>query len=118
MSEVEETMSVVGYEWSDCSKCKNLFCKKAGTQETVYCNHFFKEVEMNSEKLSEVMNKTLEAELVHAVVELGPKDVISRICTICREMEYPQAQTATKVTWICPECAKKIGKLIGVRTES
>lgn len=118
MSEVEETMSIVGYEWSDCSKCKNLFCKRTGTQDFVFCNHYCVEVEMNSEKLSEVMNKKLETELINAVINLGPKDVTSRICTICGEMEYPKAQAATTMTWVCPECAKKIGKLIGVRTES
>ena len=43
MSEVEETMSVVGYEWSDCSKCENLFCNKSGTQDFGYCNHYCEE---------------------------------------------------------------------------
>lgn len=42
---------------------------------------------------------------------------VSRQCAICEEVEFPACEAITQELWICPECAKKIGKLIGVRTD-
>lgn len=41
-------------------------------------------------------------------------DVVpSHICAICGCYENPGSKVASKATWICPECAEKIKKLIG-----
>lgn len=45
------------------------------------------------------------------------KMVINHICSICGESQYKDSYYATTNFWLCPECVKKIGKLIGVRTE-
>lgn len=45
------------------------------------------------------------------------KNVINHICGICGESQYKDSYYETTDFWLCPECAKKIGKLIGVRTE-
>lgn len=36
----------------------------------------------------------------------------SRICLICRKMEFPNAEICTEIGWICPECAVRIKRLI------
>ena len=41
----------------------------------------------------------------------------TRICMICDKLENPNADMAREGGWICPDCKKKIGKLIGVRTD-
>ena len=58
-------------------------------------------------------------EYIESIYKLAGKERLptSRICTICGKMEYPQSDKATTMTWLCPECAKKIGKLIGVRAD-
>ena len=40
----------------------------------------------------------------------------TRQCLICSRLENEKAMIVKEVGWICPECAKKIGVLIGVRT--
>ena len=42
---------------------------------------------------------------------------LTRSCLICGTLENQDAQVFTEEQWICTECAKKIGKLIGVRTD-
>lgn len=59
------------------------------------------------------------SEYIKSIYTLEEKEQMptSRICTICGKMEYPQSGTATTMTWLCPECAEKIGKLIGVMAD-
>lgn len=45
--------------------------------------------------------------------------ITSRVCRICNKYEYPNAEVIDNHnTWICNECAKKLGKLIDVRTDN
>lgn len=55
------------------------------------------------------------SDYIESIYKLAEKEQMptSRICTICGKWEYPQSDKATTMTWLCPECAKKIGKLIG-----
>lgn len=36
----------------------------------------------------------------------------TRICSICGEQEYPDAETATGQFWICPNCCAKLKDII------
>lgn len=36
----------------------------------------------------------------------------SRICLICNKLEFPNAIWSTEIGWICPECAKRIKRII------
>ena len=36
----------------------------------------------------------------------------SRVCCLCKKMEYPNADIGNKETWICEACADKLRKLI------
>lgn len=38
-------------------------------------------------------------------------------CSICLKKQDPYAVFVLDDGWICPSCAQKIGKLIGVRTD-
>ena len=50
----------------------------------------------------------------HAIYRIPqkPKYPISRICSICGRYEYPESDMGTTMTWICPECAKRIKQFI------
>ena len=38
-------------------------------------------------------------------------------CLVCDTRKNPKANVVDRgIPWLCPECKKKIGKLIGVRT--
>ena len=41
-----------------------------------------------------------------------PNYPTSRICSICGIYEYPESVIGTTITWICPECAKRIRQFI------
>jgi len=41
-----------------------------------------------------------------------PMSMPSRICLICRKLEFPNAEVCTEIGWICPECAKRIMRMI------
>jgi hypothetical protein len=56
---------------------------------------------------------TIDLPKYHASQMIMPP---TRQCTICEKYENPEANLIIGHTWICPSCAEKIGKLIGVRT--
>ena len=41
-----------------------------------------------------------------------PMSMPSRICSICRKPEFPNAIMSTEIGWICPECASRIKRMI------
>ena len=41
-----------------------------------------------------------------------PMSMPSRICLICRKLEFPNATLCTEIGWICPECAERIKRMI------
>lgn len=38
----------------------------------------------------------------------------SRICLICKKLEFPNAELLTEIGWICPECTKRIKQMINL----
>ena len=42
----------------------------------------------------------------------NPECPPTRICSICGEQEYPDAETVTEQFWICPNCCAKLKELI------
>ena len=44
--------------------------------------------------------------------------VSSRRCVFCGSLENRLANTVSKEIWICLDCARQIGRLIGRNTES
>ena len=44
--------------------------------------------------------------------------LLSRRCVFCGSFENKAANVESNETWICTDCAKQIGRLIGKRTES
>ena len=55
-----------------------------------------------------------ELEIEHAIYRIlqKPDYAISRICSICGRYEYPESDNRTTITWICPECLKRIKQFI------
>lgn len=36
----------------------------------------------------------------------------SRVCSICNKFEHPESIWGKEETWICPECASRIKRMI------
>ena len=49
----------------------------------------------------------IEVNSVHQTVFMP-----SRLCLICRKLEFPNAMMCTEIGWICPECAERIKRMI------
>lgn len=41
-----------------------------------------------------------------------PVSTPSRICLICRKLEFPNAMMCTEIGWLCPECTDRIKRII------
>lgn len=39
-------------------------------------------------------------------------NIVTRVCNICNEREFPDASMSSNAFWICPKCCRKIRKLI------
>ena len=55
-----------------------------------------------------------EVKVLHTEVNSihTPMSIPSRICLICRKLEFPNAMLCTAIGWICPECAERIKRMI------
>lgn len=55
-----------------------------------------------------------EVKILHAKVNSvsTPMSIPSRICLICRKLEFPNAMLCTEIGWICPECAERVKRMI------
>ena len=49
---------------------------------------------------------------MYTINHYHPECSPTRICSICDEQEYPDAETATEQFWICPNCCAKLKVLI------
>ena len=49
---------------------------------------------------------------MYTINHYHPECPPTRICSICGEQEYPDADKATEQFWICPDCCAKLKDII------
>lgn len=50
-------------------------------------------------------------------VVIQDDELVTRKCLICEKKESPDVELVSVFGWVCPDCQRKIGKLIGILTD-